>query len=112
MRNRDLLRLAGACAFGLVASLSYSSSASAFSGLSAKQQAHIEEYIHCKILLLTDLVAFAADPACGGSPNVDTKSMASGPGSGPTKRYEPPTCEYTTYSLTSTSEYPICDNPR
>lgn len=106
MRKRDLLQLAGACAFGLLASLSYSSSASAFAGLSDKQKAHMDEYIHCKILLLTDLAAFEADPACGGLPNVDLKSMASVIGSGGKKR---PTCEYPTYSLLAESEYPYCD---
>lgn len=106
MRKRDLLQLAGACAFGLLASLSYSSSASAFAGLSDKQKAHIDEYIHCKILLLTDLAAFETDPACGGLPNVDLKSMASVIGSGGKKR---PTCEYPTYSLLAESEYPYCD---
>lgn len=107
MRKRDLLQLAGACAFGLLASLSYSSSASAFAGLSDKQKAHIDEYIHCKILLWTDLAAFEADPACGGTPNVDLKSMASVIGSGDPKR---PTCEYPTYSLLTESEYPpICE---
>lgn len=112
MRNRDLLRLAGACAFGLIASLSYSSSASAFVGLSDKQKAHIDEYIHCKILLLTDIPAFEADPACGGTPNIDLKSLGSVQGSGG-GRYEPPTCEYPTYSLTSESEYPpLCDYPK
>lgn len=75
MRRHNLLRLAGACALGLVASLSYASSASAFAGLSAKQQAHIETYIHCKTLLLTDFKAFAADPLCGGTPNFDRRSM-------------------------------------
>lgn len=75
MRNRNLLRLAGACAFGVVASLSYTSPATAFVGLSAKQQAHVEEYIRCQIWLLTDIPAFEADPACGGNPNTDPKSM-------------------------------------
>lgn len=112
MRNRELLRLAGACAFGLIASLSYSSSASAFVGLSDKQKAHIDEYIHCKILLLTDIPAFEADPACGGKPNIDLKSLGSGTGGGSKQRYEPPTCEYPTYSLTSESQYPpSCDYP-
>lgn len=105
MRKRDLLQLAGACAFGLLAAVSYSSGASAFAGLSDKQKAHIDEYIQCKILLWTDLAAFEADPACGGTPNVDLKSMASGSGSG-IVHYEPPTCEYPTISLTSVSEYP------
>lgn len=103
MRKRDLLQLAGACAFGLLATVSYSSSASAFAGLSDKQKAHIDEYIQCKILLWTDLAAFEADPACGGSPNVDLKSMASVIGSGGETR---PTCEYPTYSLLTEYEYP------
>lgn len=93
MRSRDVLQFAGACAFGLLASLSFSSSASAFAGLSDKQKAHIDEYIHCKILLWTDLAAFEADPACGGA-GVETRSLfPTGSGSAP-QRHEPPTCEY------------------
>lgn len=75
MHSRNIVRLAGACAFGLLASLTVSSSASAFGGLSDKQRAHIEEYIHCKILLLTDLAAFEAEPPCGGSV-LETRSIA------------------------------------
>lgn len=104
MRKQDFLKIAGACAFGLLATFSPTSTASAF-GLSDRQKAHVDEYIHCKILLLTDLAAFAADPACGGTPNIDLKSMASGLGNGGKKR---PVCDYPTYSLTSISEY-ICE---
>lgn len=88
MRKQDFLKFSGACAFGLLATLSYTSTASAF-GLSDRQQAHIDEYIHCKILLLTDLAAFEADPACGGTPNIDLKSMASVLGSGDKKQCDP-----------------------
>lgn len=76
MRTRELLRLAAACAIGVAATVSFASSASAFTGLSDRQQAHVEEYIHCKILLFTDIQAFEDDPACGGTPNVDLKSAA------------------------------------
>lgn len=107
MRSRNVLQLAGACAFGLLASLSYSSSASAFAGLSDKQRAHVDEYIHCKILLWTDLAAFEADPACGGTV-VETRSIVP-TGSGGFKRYEPPTCEYPTYSLLTESYPPSCE---
>jgi hypothetical protein len=90
MRNRDLLRLAGAAVLASASLLSFSTSASAFSGLSDKQKAHIEEYIHCKILLLTDLAAFEAEqPPCGGNPNVGIHSIIGSPGSG-----APDRCEY------------------
>jgi len=109
MRNRDLLRLAGACALGVVATLSYSSSASAYAGLSDRQKAHIEEYIHCKILLWTDLAAFEADPACGGTV-VETRSIfSSGSGGPPPKRDEPPTCEHPTITRLTESP-PYCDD--
>ncbi len=105
MRIRNLLRLAGACAFGVLAACSYSSSASAFAGLSDKQKAHIDEYIHCKILLWTDLAAFEADPACGGTA-VETRSIFP-TGSGGSKRYEPPEeCEYPTGRIISECPYP------
>lgn len=95
MRNRELLQLAGAAAFGLLAAVSYSSSASAFSGLSDKQKAHVEVNIHCSMLLWTDLAAFEADPACGGTV-VETRSILP-TGSGGFKRYQPPVeCEYPT----------------
>ena len=67
MRNRDLLRCAGALALGMLAAVSYSSSASAFSGLSDKQKSHIEVNIHCNILLWTDLKAFEADSGISSS---------------------------------------------
>lgn len=87
MRTRVPLRFASACAFGLLATIAYSSSASAF-GLSEKQTAHIERNIHCNILLLTDLAAFRADPDCGGK-LVETHSI--GPsGSGNGARITPP----------------------
>lgn len=86
MRNLDLLRLAGAATLGIASVLACSSPASAFAGLSDRQTSHIEEYIHCRTLLWTDLDAFNADPVCGGTPGVDWKSMSSGPGSG----YVPP----------------------
>ncbi|OEO31512.1 hypothetical protein VW23_015940 [Devosia insulae DS-56] len=103
MRKRDLLQLAGACAFGLLATLSYSSTATA-AGLSDKQRAHIEEYIHCKTLLLTDLAAFEAEqPPCGGTA-LETRSIfPTGSGGGHIRK---PTCEYPTYSLLTESEYP------
>ena len=109
MRNRKLMQLAGACALGLLAAASYSSSASAFAGLSDRQKAHIDEYIHCKILLWTDLAAFEADPACGGTV-VETRSIFPTGSGAPQKRYEPPTCEYPTISLLTESQYPpSCD---
>jgi hypothetical protein len=102
MRKRDLLQLAGACAFGMLATLSYSSAATA-AGLSDKQRAHIEEYIHCKILLLTDLAAFEAEPPCGGTA-VETRSIfPTGSGGGQPRK---PSCEYPTPSLLAQSEYP------
>lgn len=77
MRIRDLLRLAGAAVLATTGLLAYTTSASAFVGLSDKQKAHIEEYIHCKILLLTDLAAFEAEqPPCGGKPNTSLNSLA------------------------------------
>lgn len=98
MRSRELLQLTGACAFGLLAAFSYSSSASAFAGLSDKQKAHIDEYIHCKILLWTDLAAFEADPACGGAA-VETRSIFPTGSGSPQKHEEPPKeCEYPTDS--------------
>lgn len=107
MRSRDILQLAGACALGLLASLSYSSSASAFAGLSDKQKAYVDEYIHCKTLLWTDLAAFEADPACGGTV-VEARSIAPN-GSGPgTPRVDPPKqeCEYEESILTFLRECP------
>jgi hypothetical protein len=89
MRSRDILQLAGVCAFGLLASLSFSSSASAFAGLSDKQKAHIEEYIHCKTLLWTDLAAFEADPACGGTV-VEVRSIAPSGSGNFQPKYVPP----------------------
>lgn len=81
MRIRVPRRLAGACVFGLLASIAYSSGASA-SGLSDKQTAHIERNVHCSILMLTDLSAFRADPDCGGTA-VETHSIGpSGSGNG------------------------------
>ncbi|WP_439600357.1 hypothetical protein [Devosia sp.] len=106
MRNRDLLRCAGALALGMLAAVSYSSSASAFSGLSDKQKSHIEVNIHCNILLWTDLKAFEADPACGGTV-VETRSILP-TGSGGAKRYEPPPqeCEYPTQRIVSECPQP------
>ncbi len=110
MRNRKIPGLAGACALGLLVAVSYSSSASAFGGLSDRQKAHIDEYIQCKILLMTDLAAFEADPACGGTA-VDSRSIFPTSLSAPQeRRYEPPTCEYPTISLLTESQYPAsCD---
>jgi hypothetical protein len=105
MRKPNLLRLAGACAFGLLAAVSYSSSASAFAGLSDRQKAHIDEYFHCKFLLLTDLAAFEADPACGGTV-VEAHSIFPTGSGDPQVRYEPPVCEYPTMSLLTES---YCD---
>ncbi len=77
MRTRDVLRLVGATSLAVVAALSISSPANAWVGLSDKQKAHIEEYIHCKILLLTDIKQFEAEqPPCGGTPSGDLKSIA------------------------------------
>lgn len=106
MRKHDLLKLAGVCAFGLLSTLAYTSPAAAF-GLSDKQKAHIDEYIHCKILLWTDLAAFEDDPACGGTV-VETRSIFPTGSGDVQKRREPPTCEYPTYSLLSESP-PYCD---
>lgn len=84
MRNRSLLRLVGAAVLASATLLSLSTSASAFSGLSDKQKAHIDEYIHCKILLLTDLAAFEAEqPPCGGTPIVGINSIMGSGGSAP-----------------------------
>jgi len=106
MRNRDFLAVAGACALGLVASLSFSSPASAYAGLSERQRAHIAEYFHCRHLLWTDIPAFEADPVCGGPPNLDRQSMLeSGNGAPPSK--EPPACEYPSYSSFSVQSVPV-----
>jgi hypothetical protein len=105
MRSRDILQLAGACALGLLASLSYSSSATAFAGLSDKQKAYVDEYVHCKILLWTDLAAFDADPACGGTA-VETRSIA--PHDSGTGTPKPPKdeCEYEESIITFLRECP------
>lgn len=93
MRTRSLLRLASVASLALATALSISSPASAFAGLSDKQKAHIEEFFHCNYLMWTDLVQFEAEqPPCGGTPNVDLKSIAA-TGSGSTKRERPDPCE-------------------
>lgn len=109
MRNHRLLRLAGAAALATASLLSFSTSASAFVGLSDKQKAHIEEYIHCKILLLTDLDAFEAEqPPCGGTPNVGLKSIApTGNGGDDHRRPEKPDCQ--TPARTGLTEIIICE---
>lgn len=111
MRNHDLLRLAGAAVLATAGLLSFSTSASAFVGLSDKQQAHIEEYIRCKTLLLTDLAAFEAEqPPCGGTPNVGIKSIAGmGNGGGERRRPEKPDCEYPNGTVTVLTEVQIPD---
>lgn len=76
MHIRDVARLAGAATLAAVSLFSYTTSASAWVGLSDKQKTHIEEYIHCKILLLTDIKQFEAEqPPCGGTPYADLKSL-------------------------------------
>lgn len=75
MRNR-LIGAIGAASFALTTILATSTGASAFSGLSAKQKAHIDEYFMCKTLLLTDVAAFNATEPCGGTPSGNTASMA------------------------------------
>ncbi len=108
MRNHDMLRLAGAAFLATTTLLSFSTSASAFVGLSDKQKAHIEEYIHCKTLLLTDLAAFEAEqPPCGGDPNPGLKSIAAtGDGEFEFRR---PTCEYPNGEQTSSRVPDYCD---
>lgn len=111
MRNRHLLRLAGAAVLATASLLSLSTSASAFVGLSDKQKAHIDEYFHCKMLLLTDLAAFEAEqPPCGGTPNVDLKSIAgTGNGDGERRKPEKPNCDYPTDMVTTEVQIPDCD---
>lgn len=109
MRNHDLFRLFGATVLAASSLLAFSTSANAFAGLSDKQKAHIEEYIHCKTLLLTDLAAFEAEqPPCGGTPNVGLKSLAP-TGSGGEK-YRVPECEHPSSSTMQIAMKPIiCD---
>ncbi|MDC9824259.1 hypothetical protein PRN20_10970 [Devosia sp. ZB163] len=94
MRRSDLLRLLGVASLAVAASISLSATAAtAFSGLSDKQKAHIEEYFHCKKLLWTDIPAFNADPVCGGSGQYELKSLApTGDGVRPPPRE--PDCEW------------------
>ncbi|WP_423068153.1 hypothetical protein [Devosia sp. CN2-171] len=108
MRNRVLLRLVGAAVLATASLLSLSTSASAFVGFSDKQKAHIDEYIHCKILLLTDLAAFEAEqPPCGGTPNADLKSIAAtGSGGG---EHRKPNCDYPTDMVTTVVQIPDCE---
>lgn len=91
MRNRDVMRLVGAASLAAISLFSYTTSASAWVGLSDKQKAYVEEYIHCKTLLFTDIKQFEAEqPPCGGTPNVDLKSlMPTGSGG-----HYKPRCEY------------------
>ena len=102
MRNRDVLRLVGAASLAAVSLFSFTASANAWAGLSEKQQAHIDEFIHCKILLLTDIRQFEAEqPPCGGTPYVDLKSLAPTGSGVPHKR-----CEYTSGLVALQSECP------
>ncbi len=79
MRTRNLLRLVGACSLVLATSLSVSTPASAWAGLSDKQKAHIEEFFHCNLLMWTDLDQFEAEqPPCGGTPNASALSSSGG----------------------------------
>lgn len=111
MRNRNLLRLAGVALLASASLLSFSTSANAWAGLSDKQKAHIEEYIHCKILLLTDLAAFEAEqPPCGGNPNVGTASMAPAGSGYDYRKPEEPHCEYPS-GKTALVEGPYCPQP-
>lgn len=111
MRNRHLLRLAGAAVLATASLLSISTSASAFVGLSDKQKAHIDEYFHCKMLLLTDLAAFEAEqPPCGGTPNADLKSIAAtGNGGSDHRKREEPNCDYPTETVLTETQIPDCD---
>jgi hypothetical protein len=89
MRNR-LIGAIGAASFALTTILATSTGASAFSGLSAKQKAHIDEYFMCKTLLLTDVAAFNATEPCGGTPSGDTASMSGAKsGTGIVKEHKP-----------------------
>ena len=110
MRNHHLPRLVGAAVLATATLLSLSTSASAWAGLSDKQKAHIEEYIHCKTLLLTDLAAFEAEqPPCGGTPNAGTRSLTpTGDGGYEYRRPEKPDCEYPT----ELARIDICPNPQ
>jgi len=61
-------------------------------------------------LLWTDLAAFKADPACGGT--VSTRSIfATGLNAAtPKKRYDPPSCEHPVITVLTESQYPpSCD---
>lgn len=93
MRNHNLPRLVGAAVLATATLLSLSTSASAWAGLSDKQKAHIEEYIHCKTLLLTDLAAFEAEqPPCGGTP-ATASILPTGSGGFEYRRPEKPDCD-------------------
>jgi hypothetical protein len=81
MRTRDVLRLVGATSLATAGLLSLSTSANAWAGLSAQQQAHIETIIHCNILMWTDIKQFEAEqPPCGGTPAAKMDTMVGGGG--------------------------------
>lgn len=102
MRNHPSLRLAGAAAvFSLTAGLMFASPATAF-GLSDRQRDHIDTYFKCKLLLLTDLAGFEADPDCGGTPAVNLSSTTTKSGSP-----KQPRCEYV-YAFAIQGEYEHC----
>ena len=76
--RKHLIGALGAASFALLTVLATSSGATAFSGLSAKQKAHIGEYFMCQKLLLTDVATFNATEPCGGTPSGSTASLFGG----------------------------------
>lgn len=111
MRNSRLPRLVGAAVLATATLLSLSTSANAWAGLSDKQKAHIEEFIHCNTLMWTDLAQFEAEqPPCGGNPNPGLKSIsAMGSGGNSYRRPDKPDCEYP--SGTVSALIIICPQP-
>jgi hypothetical protein len=113
MRNSRLPRLVGAAVLATATLLSLSTSANAWAGLSDKQKAHIEEFIHCNTLMWTDLAQFEAEqPPCGGNPNPGLKSISSmGDGGGYIyRRPSKPDCEQPSGTMAAALvEIPVCE---